>query len=546
MENVSSAKESVLSSSSSFSSDTQTSFPRDENGFKIFDDSYFACPFDGNEKGETSQVRFAPANEGMELYPTLKMFLAGQEVPVYKIPINQNRVWKADAGTREYAAYAKFSLKGKAKVFLQCAFNPFEDVTIRPLGMNVPYEIDSSRFVISFTIDSPGQYVIETRYRTLHLFVDELKEENLENCIVFKKGIHDKSNDSRISSNNEITVHSNEKIYLEDGAVVRAKFIANSAKGFKIFGPGTIDGSLFPRNPNEGTATVPLDFSFCSDFSLSDFFVADPAGWAFNIYFCSSVGINNVKIISSRSNGDGISIQSCKDVDVEGCFLRTWDDSLVVKNYVDYRNGNEGETENISFSNCLIITDLAQSMEIGYETIGQKMAGITFSNITVLHAYHKAVMSIHNANNAEVTNVRYENITVEDCDVGLGDGNPYLFDFDCSYSPTWSDNHKKTSLGFVCGVEVSNVKVIAGVSSPKVKVTGSMETREGYPSDEHLVKDVSFKNVSLYGQKLDEAYQGFQKDHCQSVVFENDGVATGAHYKHSDVSSFGGNIIRAD
>ena len=534
-----SSSESEAASSSS----EEASFPRDEDGFKVFDESYFKQGKEDDDKA-TSEVRFADYVEGRERYPSIKMFLAGEEAPVYKVAINENRTWRADAGERTYAAYSSFDLKGKVKVYLQCSFNPFDDVVIRPLGMNIPYEVDKSRFVISFWIDTPGQYVIETRYRIFNLFVNELKDVGLNGAIVFKKGIHNKDNDSRIDKNNVIHVYNDEKIYLEDGALIQGRFVATGASNFSISGPGVIDGSIFPRNPEEGTATIPLEFSYCKDFSLSDFSITDPAGWAYNLFFCEGVSIKNTKTISSRSNGDGISVQSCKNVDVDGCFLRTWDDTLVVKNYVNYRSGDEGSTSHISFSNCLLVTDLAQSMEIGYETIGEQMEDISFSNITVLHAYHKPVMSIHNGNNAKIKDVRYENITVEDCAVGKGDGSPCLFDFDCSYSPTWSDNHKKTALGEVDGVKVNNVLVLDGIDDPKVKITGSLEKRDGYSKEAHYVKNVSFKDVSIYGKALDESYPNIDKDYAQGVSFKNESTPTGASYKRNDVSSFGNNVVR--
>ncbi len=538
------SSDSSAPSSSESPSDDSSSYSRDENGFKDFDPSYFVPVNDPNDKKEKNQVKFSDYVDGMELYPKMKMYVAGEEVPVYKVNINENRTWKADAGVRVMSAYATIAIKGKVKISLQCAFNPLQDVVIRPLGKNVPYEIDSARWVISFDIDSPGQYLIETRQRTLHLFVNEIKDEDISNCIVFKRGIHTKDNDSRINSNNEITIHSNEHIYLEDGAVVRAKFVATDASNFSIKGPGIIDGSTFPRNPNEGTATIPLDFNFCSNFTLEDFSIMDPAGWAYNIYFANGVTIKNTKIMSSRSNGDGISIQSCNNVNVEGCFLRTWDDSLVVKNYVNWRTQAEGSTSGVHFSDCLIVTDLAQCMEVGYETIGEKMEDISFSNITVLHAFHKPVMSIHNGNNAKIRNVRYENITVEDASMGRGDGNPYLFDFDVSYSPTWSDNHKKTGLGDIDGVDVSNVLVLSGYENPKVKVTGSMETRDGYTKEAHYVKNVHFKNVSVLGEAVDGSYAGYVNSYAQGVTFENTAAATGATYTKPDISSYGNNVER--
>jgi hypothetical protein len=81
----------------------------------------------------------------------------------------------------------------------------------------------------------------------------------------FKKGIHDKNNDSRINSNNVISLNSNQTVYLEEGAIVRAKFDAYQKSNIKILGPGFIDGSTFVRNATTGEVTVPIDFNYCNN-----------------------------------------------------------------------------------------------------------------------------------------------------------------------------------------------------------------------------------------------------------------------------------------
>ena len=264
-----------------------------------------------------------------------------------------------------------------------------------------------------------------------------------------------------------------------------------------IAGRGVIDGSAFERDANAGTVTVPLEFNYCSNVILKQFFVLDPAGWCVNFYFIEDSKIDDVKIISSRSNGDGISLQSCKNIEVDGCFVRSWDDSLVVKNYPRWDDRTVyGETENITFTNCTVWTDLAQSMELGYETVGEKFENITFDNITVLHAMNLAVMSIHNANNAEIKNVVWRNITVED-GRNAADG-AGIIDFRVLYSPTWSDQHTDpTPLGNVDGVTVENVNVISARRFTAV-MGGCYDSRIGFESN-HYVDNVTVKNIALAG-----------------------------------------------
>lgn len=89
--------------------------------------------------------------------------------------------------------------------------------------------------------------------------------------------------------------------------------------------------------------------------------------------------------------------------------------------------------------------NLAQSMEIGYETNkGDKenstIENVTFEDITVLHNFHKPVLSIHNADNAAISNVTYKNIVVEDACMGLGDGTKELIDLQVLTNSGWINN----------------------------------------------------------------------------------------------------------
>ena len=191
---------------------------------------------------------------------------------------------------------------------------------------------------------------------------------------------------------------------------------------------------------------------------------------------------------------------------------------MVVKNYVSWKNGSEGTTKNIYFDNCVIWTDLAQSMEIGFETIGDLMDNINFTNITVLHNFHKAPISIHNGNNALITNVTYKNIVIEDASMGKGDGKNILIDIASEFSTTWSTNHKVTAVGDIDGVLIENVTVYNS-NNPLVSIRGSYDARSGYQSY-HYVSNVTIKNVIISNVKLDETYSNYQNNYANNIRFE--------------------------
>ena len=541
---------SVSGSGSSGSSLSPVSYEKDEGGFYILENDFFSSTEDPTDLGQRNKV-FTPEDVPEEEHcPFFRLYAGSKQVPVFMVKTNFSHTWTPSANNRMQNGVATIGLEGKTKLKLQLSFDSVKSITIRPLAREVPFDYDENRRVLSFTLCQIGQYTIElTNDRTLHLFVNSIAAFSnpfspSENPMVFGPGVHDASNDSRISPSNEVVLSSNRKVYLAPNAFVHARFVSTSTSGVEIKGTGYVSGATFERDATAGTATVPFDFSFCKNVVLADFAVLDPAGWCFNLFFCSDVSMNNTKVISSRSNGDGISVQSCKNVEVTNCFVRSWDDSLVVKNYPNWSdNFAEGSTQGIHFSDCLIWTDLAQSMEIGYETVGAVMEDITFENITVLHNFHKAVFSIHNGNNANVTNVTYKDITVEDASMGRGDGANRLVDFQNLYSETWSSAHKVTPIGSVDGVVMSNIKILEGTVSPEVLIQGCVDPRDGFSKEPHYVNDVRIEDVSLYGNVLDNNYVFLNENYATSIVFSSTGnPITGSVLLERDVSSYGSNV----
>ena len=151
---------------------------------------------------------------------------------------------------------------------------------------------------------------------------------------------------------------------------------AKNLEKVTIKGRGIIDGSPTPSWTNLGqSAKVPINIENSKNINVEGIILMNPNAWSFNALSSENAKISNIKIISARQNGDGITLQSCKNFVVENSFVRTWDDSLVVKNY-------QGNSDNIVFNNIKVWTDLAQSCEIGYETNKGNMKNSIISNIT--------------------------------------------------------------------------------------------------------------------------------------------------------------------
>jgi hypothetical protein len=254
-----------------------------------------------------------------------------------------------------------------------------------------------------------------------------------------------------------------------------------------------IDGSLYESWVKEGEyARVPIDFRNSRNIKVEGIIIHNSNAWCFNSFQSDGAEISNVKIISARPNGDGFTFQSCLNYSVKDSFVRSWDDSLVVKNYGI-------NSDNITFDNIQVWTDLAQSCEIGYETNkgklkNSKITNITFKNITVLYNFHKPVLSIHNSDDALVQNITYSNIVVENALMGRGDAgdNNQLIDFNISAS-CWSSTAGR---GIIKDVLIEDLTVLnsdVGVTPP---------TRIYGYDEEHMVENVTIRNVVINGTKI--------------------------------------------
>lgn len=419
----------------------------------------------------------------------------GYESYVYETNVNNNRVWSSDyLPTQSRAPITYFDFEGIANIEVSVSNIELETVKISPVSYGIEPVIDKVAHTVSFTVTRPDTYSLtfnDSPQRAIHIFANPLEvnppKEGDENVVYIGPGEWNIEN---------IMMEDNEILYLAGGAVVHGIIQGNYANNVKVMGRGILDGSTF-EGWRGSTALVPLKFDYCDGVELRDIIVLNPNAWVCAANSSKNAIIDGIKIISSRPNGDGITLQSCQNYLVQNCFVRSWDDSLVIKNYSDI------DSKDITFKNMQLWTDLAQSMEIGFETNkGNKenaeISNITFEDITVLNNFHKPVMSIHNSDNATVKDITFKNITVENAQMGSGDGElmPYLIDFIVTQNSGWSTTKER---GQIRNILVDGVKVLAGRVNPS-RINGF--------DAEHTVEGVTIKNLEILGEKITSFEQG--------------------------------------
>ncbi len=137
----------------------------------------------------------------------------------------------------------------------------------------------------------------------------------------------------------------------------------------KIVGNPALGGRPNAQNPLRHPALI--ETIGCNGVRLEDFSTEYRLMWSIHPTNCENVDIRNLTIRSTGGNGDGIDIDSCKQVRIDGCDISTGDDCIAIK------SGRGAEayallqtTEDVTITNCTMADSIFACIGIGSETSG--------------------------------------------------------------------------------------------------------------------------------------------------------------------------------
>ena len=414
----------------------------------------------------------------------------GYELFVYDVMVNHEHIWNANTQpTTTPMTYFDFDGRVTLRVRMPGLGRAVESARVLPQALGILPTVEED--AVSFTITQPGQYTVvfnDNVYQALHIFANPLETDvpDPDDPDVFYIGPGEWVMDA-------IVLQDNQTLYLSGGAVLHSIVSVNNASNVRICGRGMIDGSDYPAWNQAGSyARVPIDLNHSKNVTVEGISIVNSNCWNLNSYSSKNVTVNNVKIISGRQNGDGFTFQSCTDHTVTNSFARTWDDSLVIKNY-------SGSSKGITFKNMQVWTDLAQSMEIGYETdkgltLDPEISDVLFEDITVLYNFHKPVISIHNSDDAFVHDITYRNTMVENALMqGDNGNNKELIEMTLQNS-AWST--VRDEFGSIDRVLIDGLTVLNTVNGkvPASRLSGQ--------SEENRITNVALRNVEILGNPI--------------------------------------------
>lgn len=150
---------------------------------------------------------------------------------------------------------------------------------------------------------------------------------------------------------------------------------AIDADHIAVVGPGKITGNAAlggrPNAQNPLRHPCVVEFINCTNIRLEDFFTSMRLMWSIHPTNCEHISIKNLTVQATGGNGDGIDIDSCKHVVIDGCNFSTGDDCISLKS----GRGEEAyqlirTTEDVVISNCTFADANFACIGIGSELSG--------------------------------------------------------------------------------------------------------------------------------------------------------------------------------
>lgn len=374
----------------------------------------------------------------------------------------------------------------------------FSNSTVRPLNHDENITIDNQKLTAVFAqegriIFEPDDILTDVLYILVSKYIPcpEHYRYKFEKDHIYNIG--------------HVELQTGDVVYIEDGAIVSGTFHSNHADNISIVGNGILyNGNWHNEQENGGEQT--LVFTSGKQITVEGITLLDGGSWHIVPIGCKNVLIRNINILGKVITGDGIDIVGSSEVRIENSFIRANDDCISIKgsNYWDI-SGTQS-VRNVIIRNCLLWNaEFGNALEIGYETVCDDISDIHFEDCRILHCEYEGnqsggCLTIHDADHADVHDIYYKNIVIEDAQEKFVD----IKVLDSKYS---SDAMR----GRVSNIHFSNISVL-GDEFP-VSIIRGYEMKDGLSRPTNIF----FDNVTIQGIRITD----FQSMHLVKELTDN-------------------------
>ena len=271
--------------------------------------------------------------------------------------------------------------------------------------------------------------------------------------------------------------------------MVYGRIYAYRCKNIQIIGNGILNGSPWHLPDSNGKLFL-VDLQWCENVRIEGITVVDSPMWQIVPSACDHVVIRNTNSLSRVVTGDGIDINGCQDVLIEDCFVRAADDCICIKSGRLPNPTTIRDVKDLIVQRCVIWNaEPGNAIEIGYGLMCQEITNLIFRDCDIIHCQYEgnmggSAMSIHQADNAYIHDIHYENIRVEDVAQKLFD----IKVLECKY--TWVPVR-----GRIEDIYFKDIKVLNGPFPVSIIRGYEMRLEESRP------ERIYFDNIEILGQK---------------------------------------------
>ena len=443
----------------------------------------------------------------------------------------------------EAAPVLSFSANEPVTVTVTYETAPAE-VLVRPLSRGVTPLVEGRCATLS--LNTPGAYTVEADgfHEALHVFFDPVTDfepytRGAKTVLRYGAGVH---------TVGRVELHSNTAVIIDRDAVVYGSFMAVNAENITVCGYGVLDGSREERIsgddllPLSYDGPVPTDreeflqflsrnrvldgilrFYRCQNVCVEGVTLRDASTFGLIAAGCDDVVIHNIKTVGMwRYNADGIDLFNCRRAVIRNCFLRDFDDCIVLKGICGWDDRN---MEQILVESCVTWCDWGRNLEIGAETNAPAFRHITFRNCDCIHG-STIFCDVHHHNRAEISHVVFEDIRCEYTKHQLSD--TYQHDMEAPFVAATPARHplllaapilkmglfaKDGLSGRTHDVTFRNIHMLTdaeGLPEPGVWIVGVDE--------DHRVTDVTLDGIFRDGVRLAEDEMDWQVNEFVSDI----------------------------
>lgn len=477
--------------------------------------------------------RIGRVPDGEEVFGKYSVTVNGEKAALHCARVSKepyNTVWpgrQRPLDQTEIASFLRVEANEPLHIEVTYDYEP-QEMIVRPRSSGVKPQTEGR--VVRLTIEKPGQYTVEADgfHEALHLFVDRPNDFGVNrddpNVIYFGPGVHHPG---------VVLLKSGQTAYIDRDAVVYGAFAAVCQENVRVCGYGVIDGSWEKRETGDGFYLVDperrlpgfneeemlrilreqrilwgnVKFWSCRNVRLEGCVLRDSATFSVIPAGCDGVLVDGVKTIGMwRYNSDGIDLINTRNAIIRNCFVRDFDDCIVIKGAVGYDALNN---ENILVDHCVVWCDWGRALEIGAETCAPEYRNIVFHDCDVIHG-STVNLDIQHHNHALIHDILYSDIRIEYTKHQKGD--VYQHDMNAPYPDPQPPRHPWPMGIFVCGSGLyNNVDYRNGSVRNVAYLNISILTEEGVPQpwpevngldEAHTVEHVLFSATTLNGEPL--------------------------------------------